>query len=71
MIKATTPTHKFTFPEEVPPSGLAKIQITYSQCGKQILVKTKDDLLFTDTTNMHTYQCTAISGGTYTWTQRW
>lgn len=27
--------------------------------------------LYTDTTNMHTYQCTAISGGTYTWTQRW
>lgn len=27
--------------------------------------------LWTDTTNMHTYQCTAISGGVYTWTQRW
>lgn len=27
--------------------------------------------LYTDTTNMHTYQCTAISGSTYTWTQRW
>lgn len=27
--------------------------------------------LWTDTTNMHTYQCTAISGDTYTWTQRW
>lgn len=27
--------------------------------------------LYTDTTNMHTYQCTAISGDTYTWTQRW
>ena len=27
--------------------------------------------LWTDTTNMHTYQCTAISGSTYTWTQRW
>ena len=27
--------------------------------------------LWTDTTNMHTYQCTAISGNTYTWTQRW
>lgn len=26
---------------------------------------------YTDTTNMHTYQCTAISGNTYTWTQRW
>lgn len=27
--------------------------------------------LWTDTTGMHTYQCTAISGSTYTWTQRW
>ena len=27
--------------------------------------------IITDTTNMHTYQCTAISGSTYTWTQRW
>lgn len=27
--------------------------------------------LYTDTTNMHTYQCTAISGSTYIWTQRW
>lgn len=27
--------------------------------------------LYTDTTNMHTYQCTAISGNEYTWTQRW
>ncbi len=27
--------------------------------------------LYTDTTNMHTYQCTAISGDTYTWIQRW
>ena len=27
--------------------------------------------LYTDTTNMHTYQCTAIAGDTYTWTQRW
>lgn len=27
--------------------------------------------LYTDTTNMHTYQLTAISGDTYTWTQRW
>lgn len=27
--------------------------------------------LYTDTTNMHTYQCTAINGSEYTWTQRW
>ena len=27
--------------------------------------------LYTDTTTMHTYQCTDITGGVYTWTQRW
>lgn len=27
--------------------------------------------LYTDTSTMHTYQCTAISGNRYTWTQRW
>lgn len=27
--------------------------------------------LYTDTTGMHTYQCTAINGNEYTWTQRW
>lgn len=27
--------------------------------------------LYTDTSTMHTYQCTAIAGNNYTWTQRW
>lgn len=27
--------------------------------------------LYTDTTTMHTYQCTAINNSEYTWTQRW
>lgn len=27
--------------------------------------------LYTDVVGMHTYQCTAISGDRYTWTQRW
>lgn len=27
--------------------------------------------LYTDVANMHTYQCTGVSGNTYTWTQRW
>lgn len=27
--------------------------------------------LYTDVSGMHTYQCTAISGDRYTWTQRW
>ena len=36
MIRATTPTHKFIFPEILPIDALSKIQITYSQvvdCG--------------------------------------
>lgn len=27
--------------------------------------------LYTDTSTMHTYQCTDTTGGVYTWTQRW
>ena len=52
MIKATTPTHIFTFPENVSPSTCAKIQITYSQENDRgcrvreqvVLEKNKDDV---------------------------
>lgn len=47
MIRATTPTHIFTFPTGITPSNLEKIKITYSQCGKKILEKSKSDLTFT------------------------
>lgn len=51
MIRATTPTHIFTFPEEVEPSNCEKIQITYSQDNNKgcrfskhvILEKNKED----------------------------
>ena len=53
MIRATTPTHIFTFPEEVEPSNCEKIQITYSQDSNRgcrfsehiILEKNKSDLI--------------------------
>lgn len=44
MIRITTPQHIFTFPQD--PSGYAAIRITYKQCGKIILQKTKEDMTF-------------------------
>ena len=53
MIRATTPTHIFTFPTEVNPADCAKIQVTYAQEIKSkycpgaeqvILEKNKSDL---------------------------
>jgi len=49
MIRATTPTHVFTFPTGIQPSNLEKIEIVYSQCGEKILEKSKSDLTFTAT----------------------
>lgn len=46
MIKATTPTHSFTFPEEI--RNYEKVLVTYSQRGKVVLEKTKDDFLIYD-----------------------
>lgn len=43
MIRATTPTHSFTFPQEVSVGSLSEIILTYSQCDRQILEKTKSD----------------------------
>lgn len=42
MIRATTPTHTFTFPMEYV-GHLSKILITYSQNDKILLNKTQDD----------------------------
>ena len=54
MIRATTPTHIFTFPETVAPADCAEIQITYAQGEKSchryeriILEKNKSDLTIT------------------------
>lgn len=42
MIRATTPTHTFTFPSA--PEAYSKILIVYNQLGKDVLTLTKDDL---------------------------
>lgn len=43
MIRATTPTHIFTFPEVLQVSELDKALITYEQCDRIVLEKTLDD----------------------------
>lgn len=55
MRRATTPTHTFTFPAEVPVTGLDEILITYSQDGKTILEKTDENLTINDEDNSVTY----------------
>lgn len=44
MRRATTPSHTFTFPEEVEVANVTDILISYSQCGKKILEKTLNDV---------------------------
>ena len=45
MRRATTPTHTFTFPEEVPVTEISDATITYSQNGETILEKTLGNLV--------------------------
>ena len=58
MRRATTPTHTFTFPQEVEVSTVEKTLITYSQCGKIVLEKTLEDLEVDTENNMMTLQLT-------------
>lgn len=51
MIRATTPTHIFTFDEEVPVMDNKKILITYKQCGRVVLNKTGEDLIIDEDNN--------------------
>ena len=44
MRRATTPTHTFTFPEDVPVNELSDILVTYSQSKSKILEKTLEDM---------------------------
>lgn len=44
MRRATTPTHIFTFPDNVDLADIRAALVSYSQCGKNILEKTLDDL---------------------------
>lgn len=43
MIRATTPTHTFTFPDEVNPADCERILVTYTQGGEKVLELTEDD----------------------------
>lgn len=52
MRRATTPTHTFTFPDDVPVSEVNYVLITYSQCGKNILEKKLSDLGVDTSKNM-------------------
>lgn len=45
MRRATTPTHIFTFPESVEVGSVTEALVSYSQCGKEVLRKTLDDLM--------------------------
>ena len=44
MIRATTPRHEFLFEDN--PDTFSKMLITYSQQGKIVLEKTKEDMTF-------------------------
>lgn len=56
MRRATTPTHTFTFPEDIEVGDVTEALITYSQCGKTILEKTLDDLEADTENNMFALQ---------------
>lgn len=44
MRRATTPTHTFTFPDDLSVSEVTEVQLTYSQAGNKILEKSLKDL---------------------------
>ncbi len=53
MRRATTPTHTFTFPEDVPVAEVDDVLVTYSQDGANVLEKTKKDLEIDTENNMY------------------
>lgn len=58
MRRGTTPTHTFTFPDEVVVAGLGEILITYSQDGRTVLEKSKADLAIDTDNNAVSYVMT-------------
>ena len=44
MIRATTPTHIFTFPDELNPADCERILVTYSQGSTRVLELTEEDV---------------------------
>ena len=51
MIRATTPTHVFTFPYDISPAECTRILITYAQ-GRQIMLEFEKDELTIDGQNV-------------------
>lgn len=51
MIRATTPTHKFTVPFD--PEQTREILLTYAQRGKIVLERRKEELSFTEENEEH------------------
>ena len=55
MIRATTPTHTFTFPKDIAPADCDKILITYKQGNKKVLEKTETDLTIGESSVSYTF----------------
>ena len=55
MIRATTPTHTFTFPQDIAPADCDKILITYKQGNKKVLEKTEEDLTIGEKSVSYTF----------------
>lgn len=51
MIRATTPTHKFTVPFD--PEEMQELLLTYSQLGRRILERRKEELTFSEEDEEH------------------
>lgn len=51
MRRATTPTHRFTLPDEIDVTTVSKALVNYSQCGENVLEKTLGDLVIDTDTN--------------------
>lgn len=51
MRRATTPTHTFTFPEDVEVGTITEAEVIYSQNGATVLKKSLSDLSIDENTN--------------------
>lgn len=52
MRRATTPTHTFTFPDDILVTEVSDALLTYSQCGNTVLEKKLSDLEIDTDKNM-------------------
>lgn len=65
MRRATTPTHTFTFPEEVDVSTLADLTLSYSQDGKIILEKSLSNVEVSASDNAISYTFTQAEANAF------